>query len=91
MFLRAAHTRTLPPADMPADIANFHIPHTSSFSAPSHPLLLCLMQMQVGEQTAGQVEERLEEEEEEREEEESSSAPSEPQSPMEVYKTAIYR
>ncbi|KTG45724.1 hypothetical protein cypCar_00016792 [Cyprinus carpio] len=47
-------------------------------------------QMQVGEQTAGQVEERLEEEEE-REEEESSSAPSEPQTPMEVYKTAIYR
>ncbi|XP_016327037.1 homeobox protein PKNOX1-like isoform X1 [Sinocyclocheilus anshuiensis] len=47
-------------------------------------------QMQVGEQTAGQVEERLEEEEE-REEEESSSAPSEPQTPMEVDKTAIYR
>uniref|UniRef100_A0A8C1VFU1 Pbx/knotted 1 homeobox 1.2 n=1 Tax=Cyprinus carpio TaxID=7962 RepID=A0A8C1VFU1_CYPCA len=41
-------------------------------------------QMQVGEQTAGQVEESLEEEE-------SSSAPSEPQTPMEVYKTAIYR
>lgn len=34
VFVRAAHTRTLPPADMPADIANFHIPHTSSFSAP---------------------------------------------------------
>uniref|UniRef100_A0A673GD78 Homeobox protein PKNOX1-like n=1 Tax=Sinocyclocheilus rhinocerous TaxID=307959 RepID=A0A673GD78_9TELE len=47
-------------------------------------------QMQVGEQTAGQLEERLKEEEE-RKEEESSSAPSEPQSPMEVYKTAIYR
>uniref|UniRef100_A0A671PYH5 Homeobox protein PKNOX1-like n=1 Tax=Sinocyclocheilus anshuiensis TaxID=1608454 RepID=A0A671PYH5_9TELE len=75
----------LPPADIPADTANFHIPHTSSFSAP-----LCPVQMQVGEQTAGQVEERLEEEEE-REEEESSSAPSEPQTPMEVDKTAIYR
>uniref|UniRef100_A0A672PKL9 Homeobox protein PKNOX1-like n=1 Tax=Sinocyclocheilus grahami TaxID=75366 RepID=A0A672PKL9_SINGR len=70
---------------MPADTANFHIPHTSSFSAP-----LCPVQMQVGEQSAGQVEERLEEEEE-REEEESSSAPSEPQTPMEVDKTAIYR
>lgn len=33
VFLRAAHTWTLPPADMPADTANFHIPHTSSFSA----------------------------------------------------------
>lgn len=34
VFLRVARTRTLPPADMPADTANFHIPHTSSFSAP---------------------------------------------------------
>lgn len=34
VFLRAAHTRTLPPADIPADTANFHIPHTSSFSVP---------------------------------------------------------
>lgn len=77
---------------MPADIANFHIPHTFILY-PNPPLLLCPMQMQVGEQAAGQVEERLEEEEEEeeREGEDSSSAPSEPQSPMEVYKTAIYR
>lgn len=42
------------------------------------------MQMQAGEQ----AEEKLEEEEGQ---EESSSTLSEPQTPMEVYKTAIYR
>lgn len=76
--IRAARTRALQPPELL---------HTSQTDLSIFPVYTSLMQMQGGEQT----EEKLEEEEDEKGQEESSSALSEPQTPMEVYKSAIYR